>query len=53
MATWHRISGAADDIYQDATPKIASGSRVPPATGNDDGRCCDEQDISVSGSKPG
>jgi hypothetical protein len=22
MATWHRISGAADDIYQNATPKL-------------------------------
>ncbi|SJM29908.1 hypothetical protein BQ8482_111838 [Mesorhizobium delmotii] len=21
-AKWHRISGAADDIYQDATPKL-------------------------------
>lgn len=23
MATWHRISRAAADIYQDATPKLA------------------------------
>lgn len=49
MATWHGISGAPPMPRRNA--KITSGRRGPPATGNDGGRCCDEQDISLSGSK--